>query len=686
MVTNITGWGDAGLLVNEQTISGDPAAGTGGIPVEKWHPGWTDWYYPASAIIDLKAEYEISSIYFYDANGTGNISVYGGNPSGWEFLFTETLNHYLRWNEHPVTITARYIKVTVEEKAEVPVEIVIYGTKVGEEVVEPVPVVHPRPLMKDFAGINGFIDDAVELSQVCNFIREYHNWSWNEDVQNEIKFAPSYPGWNFDTYYKTLLDSGITVAPCLKQSAPWLTSHKDYKPIAAGLNTEDPASYKEKASYMYQYAARYGSKVVDQSLLKLASNQQKLSGLNCLRYYEDWNEQDAWWHGRDGYFTPFEYAAMASANYDGHFGQIGNAYGIKNADPTSKFVMGGLAKMSLDYLKSIRLWAEVHRNGSFPADVINLHHYSNDNGGQGSSTTGISPEADSLKQRFKAFVDYRDQYLPGKEIWVTEFGYDVHAESVQRAPAIGTFSAEEVQAMWLIRSYLALAAAGMDRAAMYMSRDADAISSIKYSTSGLTEGGTKRKRESWYSLKTFNNVLGKMYFEREVETGNPNVLNYKFTEPGTGNSVFVLWCPTSNQTTFDYTFDLPDELYVKSLIIQKNLDPDGDTTFAYDKQKAIILSVSERPLYVLASNEAITSNVKAEAKSLSVYPTVTDDFLFLENSEPVRLEAFLTDIKGTTIASYILPKGISKIDVSGMLPGVYLLHAEGFTSKRIVIK
>lgn len=40
-------------------------------------------------------------------------------------------------------------------------------------------------------------------------------------------------------------------------------------------------------------------------------------------------------------------------------------------------------------------------------------------------------------------------------------------------PQIGSYSPDEVQAQWLVRSYFEVAAAGADRAAMYMLRDVD---------------------------------------------------------------------------------------------------------------------------------------------------------------------------------------------------------------------
>ena len=85
----------------------------------------------------------------------------------------------------------------------------------------------------------------------------------------------------------------------------------------------------------------------------------------------------------------------------------------------------------------MKLWADFHRSGDFPADVINLHHYSSDGDEhQAFKTTGISPEADHLREKFAALAAWRDANLPDRELWVTEFGYDTNQKSPLHAPPV----------------------------------------------------------------------------------------------------------------------------------------------------------------------------------------------------------------------------------------------------------
>ncbi|MCD9025943.1 fibronectin type III domain-containing protein [Cohnella silvisoli] len=131
MVVNESGLGDPTLLVDEQSIAGDPAAGTGGAPATNWQAGWNQSLYPAYAYIDLGQNYDLSSIYLRDVSDIANITVYSGNPGNWTALFTDPLTGWMTWNAHPVSVTTRFIRVALGATNTNMSEIVIYGTAVG---------------------------------------------------------------------------------------------------------------------------------------------------------------------------------------------------------------------------------------------------------------------------------------------------------------------------------------------------------------------------------------------------------------------------------------------------------------------------------------------------------------------------------------------------------------------------
>jgi hypothetical protein len=618
MIINESGVGDATMLIDEQDLVGDPLNNkeAAGQPKGGWQTGWTKWRFPCSAIIDLGAKHKLTNIVLYDAEGVSSVAFAVGGPGKWKIVATDELDQYLAWTNHAVNDETRYLQVTCVNPGGAMPEIVLYG-KATEKVDVPDVVAQTPPTIDQFIGSNAFIDDPLDLIAAGGFLREYHSWAWNDGdgkdapvfPDNKLQFNPAAGGgggWFFDQYYADLKAKGVTVAPCIQGGLKSLwdadAAYKSsYKPIKSGQSATDPASYAAHADFMFQYAARYGSTRVDDALLKLAPDQPRKSGLDLLTYLEDWNEQDKWWDGREGYFSPYEYAAMASADYDGHLGALGKTVGVKNADPKMKHVMGGVAKLGLDYLRCIKLWSDFNRDGSVPFDVINLHHYCNDGGGQQAGKVGVSPEADHLKERLAAIVDYRNRYLPGKEVWLTEFGYDTHPDSPQRAPKIGDKTQEDVQADWIVRSYLALAAAGVDRAAMYMLRDVNPNDGTQFSTSGLVgPKGEWKPKLSWFATSTLKQRLRDMRFDKELATRNEKVLAYAFKGEKNAGAIAV-WCPTSDDSKAEGFHLSVGAATTAKLVTFGYGQPNGVEKALEIKDGEVVVDVSERPVLVMVN-------------------------------------------------------------------------------------
>ncbi len=427
MIINESAFGDATALIDEQDAIGDPAGGKGMRPTHPFFPGWTAWQYPLHVVIDLKVPYQISQVSLFNETGESPLILQTGSPKAWKD-HPITLNGYREWKSFPLRDTSRYLRITLARPASL-AEIALYGTKADSKTVPTYVInraaVRARPTIDQFIGTNAFIDDPIEvLSLPVGFVREYHNWSWDTEAPDgKVRFQPSGAAggnsWFFDDYYHKLKAKGVTVCPAIQNSSPvYFKSEPDFKPMAKGADPEDPASCAIHAEHMFQYAARYGAAKVDDARVILASGQPRNTGENNLQYFENWNEPDKTWKGREGRFSPNELAAMCSADYDGDQGRMGKNVGVKNADPGSKLVMGGLSDMSLPYLTAMKFWADIHRGGDFPADVINVHHYSSDGTpDKPFGREGISPEQDHLKEKLVAIVAWRNANVPKAEVY-----------------------------------------------------------------------------------------------------------------------------------------------------------------------------------------------------------------------------------------------------------------------------
>lgn len=477
-----------------------------------------------------------------------------------------------------------------------------------------------QPITMDkFIGANGFIDDPVDKIKAVGFLREYHNWGWDEGnweagyqgyPNNQMAWAPSRPGWSFDDFYKKLSAEGIEVSPCIQGAVSWLNATNNFpsddKPIdAPGLSTTDPNSYHKKAHHIYQFAARFGSTSVDIKKLTLSAEQPKASGLNIVHYIEDWNEQDKSWKGKNAEFSPEEYAAMVSASYDGHCNTLtgGNGtFGAKNADPNIKLAMGGLVELNLDYIKRMKAWFENNRKDKkFAADVINFHVYAwkDGNSWQGGGPA-LSPEAAKFKEKTAELVDYRNKNLPGKEVWISEFGWDTFSESPLCVPVIGNFDTQEVQGWWLIRAYLAFAAAGVDRAQMFALRDGNPTDPTWFSSSGMIgQKGDFTPKKSWYYIYTLKNILTNMRFLGEQKSTHPDILIYKFKDINSNKGVYAIWFKTSNNSSIE-NFELPINAANKTAA-QVNMiagNTGGEKHSLTIQNNKVFVNVSEKPIFI----------------------------------------------------------------------------------------
>ena len=467
--------------------------------------------------------------------------------------------------------------------------------------------------VRSYIGVNGNIgDDPAKLAPI-GIVREYHNWGW---IADNYAASPAYPalgytfmnfnGWDWDDYYYSLIDAGASAFPAVQGSVPWMNGDAAIPPVSGGDDPTAAASYVAHADAMFQIAARYGATVVPDAKLKLSTSpaQTHRSGLGMLQYYEDFNEED-----NAAAFTPAAMAAMASADDDGDQGRLGSTFGVKNADPSAKFVMGGLSgkyppgKVWLtsitDYLDGMRAWAKDHRAGDFPSDVINVHYYSFPPAGPGTPGPALSPEADHVKDKLAGVVAYRDANLPGKQIWWTEFGYDTNSASTLGTPALGGNDSKIVQAQWLVRELLIGMSVGLDRATLFELDDTGPDAPGVFVTCGL-QTSTGTKKPSYFFVATLRTRLGTMSFTAEQPSGNPNVMIYKFADTVSGGGAFVVWSPTSSANVVsNYSLALPNPAKSAQSVTLADQQMNGTATPLTITGGNVTLDVSETPTIVL---------------------------------------------------------------------------------------
>lgn len=725
MLTNITVKGNENYLIDQQALY-DPKANPN-LPsdadgallppftiIESNGSQRVDLYIPMIVVIDLKREYTLTDVYYYINNGSvGNFAAfYAGTPTTWEttpFASIEA-NGYQSWVSKTLTTPkkTRFIKLQVNSVGISIRELMFYGSTIQPIVADPIPTgVQPeRPNMWNFAGTNIIGNEfATDIYSVSGTHRAYSDLKYfDTDITNAYPNNTfSFGGGGYDLFMKYWKDNGYHQFWAVQgNSQRFINANSsvanadNIKPIATGADPENPASYIEHGDALFQLAARYGNVAVAQSRLRVNTSTTAASGLGYLNSVENGNENNKFWKGRAGYFSPYEYAAMSSADYDGHENTLGPNIGIKNADPNFKLINAAIIGIDTSYIKAMAHWCYYKRaDKKFIWDVINIHHYCNDAGGQTAipATTGISPEADQLYEKLKSFIDFKNRYWPEKEVWLSEFGYDIclvsdgtSPVSNQIVPTIAGQTKYETQSNLTIRSFLIGNAAGLNKMQQYMLRHSNFSETEAglYNSSGMVNKGgydalnkvtiAPEPYPVWYALYTMRNTLKDYSFTEIVNSGNANVWIYKFTNRN-NQIAYAVWCPTSNNTVVsNYSFPVGAATTATYVTFQNN-SRTGAAANLTASNGSVSIRVSESPSYLVLGTSVSTAVAEPEAKavlfSFAPNPSKSDITLFLKNDTYL---VTIYDVLGATVLSKKVEGESATIDVSALKSGTYLIH------------
>jgi putative NIF3 family GTP cyclohydrolase 1 type 2 len=235
-----------------------------------------------------------------------------------------------------------------------------------------------------------------------------------------------------------------------------------------------------------------------------------------------------------------------------------------------------------------------------------------------------------------ALCRWRDAHAPGKEVWITEFGYD---SSTKKADPHGEMPqwvgvTDEQQAQWLVRSILVFAAMPVERAYVYFFNDRDVPSLHK--SAGLTRHF--RPKPSFHALAHLQRVLGDFRFQRVV-TDEPDRLRVQeFThETDPSRIVWAVWSPTGNGTVAKRTLaHVPGRL---ERVERMPLEGGAAKPEAAVVQKAdgsIDVEVTESPLYLVMKRTPMTAReLNGWLRSLYSVPEPSVDRVIVGDPETV---------------------------------------------------
>lgn len=431
-----------------------------------------------------------------------------------------------------------------------------------------------RPLFKDFMGINGHFTFKPELyNKVCRLVRNYHNMDWDVETPGDDykpPFAVNGVNWK-DHVYGYWKANGFETDICV-QLASFNAHNDNYKELWKG---------KEKWSYTYgkALASYFGPSGNEKLATSIEIGNEPGSNFNDTLYRSIFKNM---------------------------------AQGIRDGDPKIKILTPYVTVSTPDdYSQDLKgFYADKDILPLY--DVINMHNYAAVQANEGPFNRSYpeDPSIYYLKEIDKT-IRWRDANAPDKEIWITEFGYDASTpEAMKNRTGWGLEldwqgNTDEQQAQYLVRSFLAFAELGVQRAYLYFYNDED--EPFFHSSSGITRHF--KPKTSFWALKQLYETLGDYRLKRIVKKENGDVYVYEFEHGSDLNSlIWVAWSPTGTKTNKKDTYiarivnttltDLPSlPVNVMGMATSKEGAPKSPWEKTGDL--AITLSINESPTYII---------------------------------------------------------------------------------------
>ncbi len=402
-------------------------------------------------------------------------------------------------------------------------------------------------------GINGHtIQFRPKLYQpVAQLVRDYHPVEW--DLGNDSDFAPPFP------YARNGVD--------------W---RKVY-----GLWHE--AGWRTDVSLMFETLPR-------QRWLKLGADSMAY-GERFARAFGP-SGTNAWVESAEIGNEPGKFS---DADYRVVFENM--ARGLRAGDPKLKIVTGAMTTgKSHDYAKSVECIAGLESL----YEVLNVHTYAQLENWP--TWRRSFPEDARLKEYLpdvRRLCEWRDQHAPGKEVWITEFGYDSTTRKPDPTTEFKSWvgSTDEQQAQWNVRSWLLFASLPVQRAYVYFFNDEDEPK--LHGASGLTRHFVPKP--SFYAAAHLQRTLGDYRFARALVNRPGEAMLFEFTHATDAKQLsWVAWSPTGEGRTGK--LELPAFKGKIERAERMPLRANENTTIATPKVSSTI-EVGESPVYLHLSKQ-----------------------------------------------------------------------------------
>jgi len=371
--------------------------------------------------------------------------------------------------------------------------------------------VHARdvaPLMREFMGVNGHTISfrPTLYSPVCALVRDYHpiDWDFGDDTSLRMTLPMARNGVDWNEVYGSWRKEKFETNACLM-----------FEPVP-------PDKWRDPDADSRAYGCAFA----------------RALGPSCV--------------------TPLV-ASAEVGNEPGKYPDAlyrrifaGMAAGLRAGDPRLTILPCALTvSASGEYAKSVSCVEGLENL----YDALNIHTYAM---AEGWPTWRRSyPEDPGIKYlaEVRDMLAWRDAHVPGKPVWVTEFGWDAGTKT----PPAGGDNEKWVdvtdlqQAQYLVRSFMVFAREGVARAYIFFFNDEDEPSF--HAASGLTR--KFQPKPSYHAVAHLYRTLGDYRFDSVLQETPGKVYAYRFVHAsGLGKTVIAVWSPTGSKLKGTIDLDL----------------------------------------------------------------------------------------------------------------------------------
>lgn len=358
------------------------------------------------------------------------------------------------------------------------------------------------PLMRDFIGLNVHtVQFRPDLYRpICRLVRDYHptHWDTGDDSARPTTFPIAANKVDWSKLYGQWTRDGYEIDACLMFESLKPAQWKDPARDARAYGESFARYFGPSGEHPWVTSAEIGNEPAD--------------------------------------FTPEEYRTIFQAM----------ATGLRAGDPKLKIataaVMTGQPDKWSKPVSAIEGLQDLY-------DVLNIHSYAFKE--QWPTWRRTHPEDPTIRhlKDIAALIEWRDKHVPGKQIWLTEFGYDSASKPPdprgQWSKWVGV--SDEQQAQYNVRSLLLFSSMPLDRAYLYFFNDKDEAS--LHAASGITRH--YQPKPSFYALAHLYKTLGDHRFSRTIardDTAEAAVYCFEYThETKPGDRILVAWLPTAGR-------------------------------------------------------------------------------------------------------------------------------------------